>query len=261
MRRKDTLVTTAMALALAASPLAALSAAEAQGEQQQTAKGEQAGQENGKIDLALWHPDRLYDGWTAQQLIDTEVVGPTGEAIGEIENVVVSAEGRASKVIVEVGGFLDIGDTHVAVPWQDVEFTEDLASARVPVTEENIDQFSVFEEDEPAVPDGERRAWRVTEFVNDYVSLQDFPRYGVVQDLVFARDGTLDAVVVYPDVAYGVGGPHAYPYYGYEEGFQPTDQTYDLPYTRDEIAELGPFDYEAMGAPAPGAAERGEGAS
>jgi hypothetical protein len=28
--------------------------------------------------------------------------------------------------------------------------------------------------------------------------------------------------------------------------------TYDLPYTRDEIAELGPFDYGELPAPPPG---------
>jgi hypothetical protein len=41
-------------------------------------------------------------------------------------------------VIVEAGGFLDIGDTHYRVPWEDVELTADVGGITVPVTEEKI---------------------------------------------------------------------------------------------------------------------------
>jgi hypothetical protein len=70
--------------------------------------------------------------------------------------------------------------------------------------------------------------------------------YGIVQDLVFKQDGEVQAVVVYPDVGYGIGHPFAYPYYGYDRGFDPAAETYGLPYTMSEVNELGPFDYDVF---------------
>jgi hypothetical protein len=51
---------------------------------------------------------------------------------------------------------------------------------------------------------------------------------------------------VSPDVAYGVGGPYAYPYYGYDYGWEPGSNYYHLPYSRREISQLGPFDYTRL---------------
>ena len=230
MQRKHALITTAITLTLAAAPLAAASA--------------------DKIDIVAWNQDDLYDGLTAEQLFDNEVRGADGEDIGEIENLVVSADGKVDKVIVEAGGFVDIGDTHFAVPWDQVEFGPNLEWVRVPVDEDSIENFSLFEGEE--VETGPR-AWKASELINDYVALQDVPGYGIVQDIVLDQDGNVEAVVVYPDVAYGVGRPYAYPYYGYDRDFDPGAETYQLPYTMSEIQELGPFDYSAFEAPMPGA--------
>lgn len=54
---------------------------------------------------------------TADDLDEIEVIGVNGEEIGEIENVVVDAEGT-HYVVVDVGGFLDIGDEPVAIPME-----------------------------------------------------------------------------------------------------------------------------------------------
>jgi sporulation protein YlmC with PRC-barrel domain len=234
MRRKHALITTAITLTLAAAPLAAANAA------------------GDKIDITTWDQAKLYDGWTAEQLFDTEVRGSSKEDIGEIENIVVNADGKATKIIVEAGGVFDIGDTHFAVPWDQVEFGPDLAWVQIPVDEDNVDDFSLFDDDE--VTTGPR-AWKASELIDDYVTLQGVARYGMVNDLIFSQDGQLEAVVVYPDVGYGVGvgRPYAYPFYGYDYGFDPGLDTYDLPYTMNEINELGPFDYHALQSSAFGA--------
>ena len=204
-----------------------------------------------KIDLVTWQQDDLYQGWTANQLFDVEVEGDAGEVIGEIENLVISSQGSAEKIIVESGGWLDIGDTHFAVPWDEVRFTPDLDEVRVPVTENNLDQYSVFDQDQV---EGEDRAFMATELINDYVTLESGVGYGMVQDLVLNQDGEIQAIVVYPDVGYGVGAPYAYPYYGYDAGFgfDPGSDRYQMPYAESEIAELGPFDYSELPAPMPG---------
>jgi hypothetical protein len=46
------------------------------------------------------------------------------------------------------------------------------------------------------------QGFRASELMNDYVSLSDYPGYGIVQDLLF-QDGQLSAIIVYPDVGYG----------------------------------------------------------
>ena len=216
-------ITTAIALAVAATPLAA------------------AGAAGDRIDITTWNQADLYDGWTAQQLFDSDVRGIENDEIGEIENLVINADGKITKVIVEAGGFLDIGDTHFAVPWDQVEFGPGLDWIEIPVDEDNVDEFSLFEGDEEVITGP--RAWRASELINDYVALEDRRGYGIVQDLVFNPDGEVQAVVVYPDVGYGIGHPFAYPYYGYDRGFDPGAETYDLPYTMSEVNELGPFDY------------------
>lgn len=50
-------------------------------------------------------------------LIDADVRSQSGEIIGEIEDLVVSRRGRITHAIIDVGGFLGIGEKQVAVPF------------------------------------------------------------------------------------------------------------------------------------------------
>lgn len=196
------------------------------------------------IDITTWDQRALYQGWSAERMMDTAVRGKNGEDIGEIENIIVNADGQVEKIIVEAGGFMDIGDTHLSIPWDQVEVAPKLEYVTIPVDEDTVPNFSLFagRDDIPAGP----RAWRVTELIDDYVQLKDVPNYGYVNDLIFDNDGQLQAVVVSPDFGYGARGYYAYPYYGYPYGYEPGMDSYQLPYTRDDIANLGPFDYSAL---------------
>jgi sporulation protein YlmC with PRC-barrel domain len=246
MRAHHFLLSTAITLGLSVSGLSTMALAQQQTQNQGRNvqnQSQQAGQGE-KVDVVAWSEEQNFDnGWTAEQMMGTEVQGQNGEDIGEIENLIVGAGGQIQKVVVEAGGVWDIGDTHLAVPWKQVQVGQNLQRVTAPISEENVEDFSLFDEEE--AQSGER-AWRATELMNDYVSLQGYRGYGVVQDLLFSKDGQLSAVIVYPDVGYGVGAPYAYPYHGYDYGFDPGSDYYQLPYTRNEIAELGPFDYSAF---------------
>ena len=212
------------------------------------------------VSLGDWAYDDLYaGGWSAEDFMDEmEVVDPTGEEIGSVEDIIVNASGEILSVVAEVGGFWDIGDTHVSVPWDEV--TVEGETVILPVTEENIEQYDYFRyaglaggefgEDivrgvddlDPGV-----RAWRLSELIGDYARLRDDDGevdYGYVNDVII-RDGQIAATVIDPGVGFGTGY-YAYPYYGYGYGYGwgPGEPSYDLPYTRDEVAGLEEFEYE-----------------
>jgi sporulation protein YlmC with PRC-barrel domain len=56
--------------------------------------------------------------WRASELKGTKVETPTGENLGEIEEVVIDPNGRISYVAIDVGGFLGMGERRVAVPFE-----------------------------------------------------------------------------------------------------------------------------------------------
>ena len=77
--------------------------------------------------------------------------------------------------------------------------------------------------------------------------------YGYVRDLLVSKEGQLQAVIVNSDGGYdhGAGGFYAYPFYGYQhghgygqqQGWNPGDPYYNLPYSRVDIADLLPYAY------------------
>jgi sporulation protein YlmC with PRC-barrel domain len=219
------------------------------------------------IALPEWDYDELYaDGISVEDLIDAEVLGPTGEEIGDVENVIFDTDGKALSVIAEVGGFLDIGDTHVNVPWDQLKIAADGDSVTIPLTQETIEDYSLFADpvlgakeaateieevggDNAGVVLTGPRAWRAAELIGDYARLKDgdaWVSYGYIDDLV-VRDGQVAAVVVSPDTRWGVPGRYyAYPYYGYGYGWYPGLNYYDLPYDREETSSVEPFDEQKM---------------
>lgn len=209
-----------------------------------------------------WNYEALYTGgFRGEQLLDADVYGAEGaeanEEIGDVENVILDQNNRIIAVIAEVGGFWDIGDTHVAVPWEQVTLLQD--GVRVPVNEENVEEYGLFRDhsyftledaQQTRVVDDDLttgpRSWKLSDLIDDFAVLRDGQSYGYVDDVIFDRQGQLQAVVVEPDVAYGARGPYAYPFYGYNVGWDPGYDYYQLPYTEQEVAGFEPFQYEAM---------------
>ena len=58
------------------------------------------------------------EGWEMGKAYGT--VGENWNDIGEIEDIVLSEDGKMIGIVAEVGGFLDIGDKHVMIEMQDV---------------------------------------------------------------------------------------------------------------------------------------------
>lgn len=201
------------------------------------------------------------DGWSVDALIESEVRDPAGDVIGDVENIIFGMDGKVLSIVAEIGGFLDIGDTHVNIPWTSVEVLAGGAGVTVPVTEETIDDYTLFEDEVLRAFDAESeitevsgggfgevvtgpRAFRATEYLGDYVRLTGdagMVNYGYVEDVI-VRDGEISAVMVRPDVGYGARGTYAYPYYGPRYGWTPASPYYDLPYTSQDIERLEPVE-------------------
>lgn len=165
---------------------------------------------------------------------EMDVLGPDGDDIGSVENLIVDPDGQLLSIIAEVGGFLDIGDTHVNAPWDEADVSFDDGTVTIPVTQETVEEYSLFADEGTiqastagsevaVVPEesGARRAWKASELMGDYARLTDGAGYGYVNDLLFGMNGQLMAVVITPYAAYGPGGYYAYPYRGYDGGFDP----------------------------------------
>ena len=211
--------------------------------------------------LSEWVYDDLYSsGWTVETMFDrTSVLGENGDEIGDVENVLIGADGEILSLIVEVGGFWDIGDTHVSVPWEEVTLGQDMSQITVPVTEENADDFSIFgdrgyffaaEAEETETVDDDlytgERVFKATELIGDYAYLTGEEEYGYVSDLVFNKDdGKLLAVLV-DGSASGAAGPYAYPYIGYDQDWHPDLTDLTLPYSAEEVTVVETFDYDEL---------------
>lgn len=86
---------------------------------------------------------------TAEDLEGLAVHGPTGESLGEIADLVVSDDGEITKVVIDVGGFLGIGEKPVAVEFSEVTFsrgeTEDALHASTSLSEEELENMEAWE--------------------------------------------------------------------------------------------------------------------
>lgn len=227
----------------------------------------------GKIDLQSWNYTDIYsgNGWSVVDMFDEGVYDESGERIGDVEDFVVNNDGEVIALVAEVGGFWDIGDTHVGVPLDEV----DMSSARitVPVTEDTVDDYDLFEYSGlPGTTLGEEvttglddttfamGTWRASDLIGDYVRIRDddgenWLNYGYVNDLVVS-DGEIASTIVNTAGSYGQGS-YAYPYYAPRDYGAMYDMpagrwdagapTYDLPYLEGEVTDLPEFEYEQMG--------------
>jgi hypothetical protein len=254
------------ALALSLAPASAQNAeTSTENPAETTAPAGEEASEAEIISLPDWHPElTLETAWSVENVLDFDVYGPTGEEIGSVENVLFGTEGEVLSIIAEVGGVWDIGDTHVNVPWDEVDVDPAAERLAIPVTQETIEDYSLWADEQMTATEAQTdleavegdnlgtvetgpRAWRAAELINDYARLRDgdgWVNYGYVDDIL-VQDGQITAVVVRPDVTWGTPGLYAYPYYGYGYGWTPGLGYYDMPYERADVEALEPLDADA----------------
>lgn len=68
--------------------------------------------------------------WRSTELIGVDIYGPNSEKVGDVTEVIFDRTGRIEMVTVGVGGFLGIGQKDVAIPFDQVKWSDQpIASA------------------------------------------------------------------------------------------------------------------------------------
>lgn len=86
-------------------------------------------------------------------IMGASVTDAKGESIGEIGDIVLSGKGTVSNYVIDVGGFLGIGEKPVALTPQDVQITADASGnlkATTALTKDELNSRPEFQE--PEVP-------------------------------------------------------------------------------------------------------------
>ena len=83
----------------------------------------------------------------AEDLMGTNVVGPGGEEIGKVEDLIFDENEKITGVVVGVGGFLGIGKKEVGLNWDQAELQDN------PDTGQKTVMVSVTKADIQAAPD------------------------------------------------------------------------------------------------------------
>ena len=72
----------------------------------------------------MWYSHQP-DESRASKLIGTKVVNSANETIGDINEIVLSKDGKVAAVIIGVGGFLGLGEREVAVSFESLRMNRD----------------------------------------------------------------------------------------------------------------------------------------
>src|SRR5688572_16809220 len=80
----------------------------AEGNQQNTRAG---------IENTNWDARELRNGISLNRVVGMDVRGRNGESLGEVQNVIINRQGRIAALVVDAGGFLNIGDRHFRIPF------------------------------------------------------------------------------------------------------------------------------------------------
>jgi hypothetical protein len=74
------------------------------------------------VDLVKVDVKTLAAGYRASKIIGSDVVNDANESIGEINDVLVSSDGKQPYAILSIGGFLGMGTHLVVVPYETLKF-------------------------------------------------------------------------------------------------------------------------------------------
>lgn len=85
----------------------------------------------------------------SQRVIGREVIGPSGEVVARIVNVLMDENGQPRAAVLDYGGFLGVGRRRVAVAWRTLRFSPE--SVRLELTRDQMRAFPDYREGDSTV--------------------------------------------------------------------------------------------------------------
>jgi hypothetical protein len=76
------------------------------------------------VELVKVDVQKLAAGYRASKVIGGSVVNDAEEAIGEIEDLLVSSDGKQPYAVLSIGGFLGMGSHMVVIPYETLKFAD-----------------------------------------------------------------------------------------------------------------------------------------
>jgi sporulation protein YlmC with PRC-barrel domain len=76
-------------------------------------------------------PTTVLDAQEVEGILGRNVLGRTGEKMGQIVDVLVDRDGQVRAAVIDFGGFLGVGIRRIAVDWSAVHFVSNGKSVRV----------------------------------------------------------------------------------------------------------------------------------
>jgi sporulation protein YlmC with PRC-barrel domain len=194
--------------------------------------------------------DALYSNrFSAVQLLGTRVRGDDAQPLGSVIDVLAGDDGAIHTLLVETDPPSPSGERYIGVPWPDVKLGPQLSWLEVPSAQVRDGSYALFSRRPARRPSGVSREWRARELIGEFADLADVPRYGLVTDVLFDRQGVARAVVVWRGKgSWGDAGTYAYPYPWLGGA---TSGAYALPFANSDTLSLQRFDYARFGAVSP----------
>jgi sporulation protein YlmC with PRC-barrel domain len=98
---------------------------------------------------------------SSEDVQGTEVYGPDGKNIGEIDHLIIDKlSGRVAYAVMSFGGFLGLGHSHYPIPWGALTYDKSLGGFRTNVTEQQLRDAPEFSDDSWQDRDWETRTHR-----------------------------------------------------------------------------------------------------
>ena len=97
------------------------------------------------VTLLQVNVETVAEGYRASKLIGTNVKNDSGQAIGEIEDIIIDKQ-RVLFAVIEVGGFLGVGGHLIAIPYESLSLSDKGDQITLPgATKEELEKLKKFD--------------------------------------------------------------------------------------------------------------------
>jgi sporulation protein YlmC with PRC-barrel domain len=85
----------------------------------------------------------------ASDVIGKEIFGPDDQSIGEVSDLVVQEDGETRAALIDIGGFLGVGEKEVSIPFEQIEMAQDGDEPRLTIamSREELEALPAYEDE------------------------------------------------------------------------------------------------------------------